>query len=381
LNNFVRISLLLTVWSAGSAASALAQETRAAVIAQQQADKATRLRPYEPSKAERITNRLTRNLLTLPAGWYPAVGSVYSGGGFTVGVGYRRYYGDRATWDATGLYSIKNYKLAQLSTVSPGHANGHLDWYGRTLWRDATRVNFFGLGADSLKENRTTFRLREATVLGGARMRATDWTVFNSAVGLEDYTTTDSPGLARDVTFVHSTASAGIDWRPAAGYARRGGLYEVQYHNYADQGGAFDFERVDAEVVQHVPILRENWVLSFHGRLQTTLDGGSVPFFLLPSLGSGSTLRGYASWRFRDRHSELFSGEFRWIPNRLGFDMALFYDTGKVANERRDLNLKGLSSDIGVGARFHGPGATPLRIDVAHGSEGLHIVFSGGPSF
>src|SRR4029079_9805937 len=128
-------------------------------------------------------------------------------------------------------------------------------------------------------------------------------------------------------------------------------------------------------------ILRENWVLSFHGRLQTTLDGGSVPFFLLPSLGSGSTLRGYASWRFRDRHSELFSCEFRWSPNRLGFDMALFYDTGKVANERRDLNLKGLSSDIGVGARFHGPGATPLRIDVAHGSEGLHIVFSGGPSF
>ena len=55
-----------------------------------------------------------------------------------------------------------------------------------------------------------------------------------------------------------------------------------------------------------------------------------VPYFLLPSLGSGSTLRGYSSWRFRDRHSLLMSGEFRWIPNRLGLDMAMFYDTGKV---------------------------------------------------
>ena len=57
-----------------------------------------------------------------------------------------------------------------------------------------------------------------------------------------------------------------------------------------------------------------------------------MPYFLLPSLGSGSTLRGYSSWRFRDRHSLLVSGEWRWIPNRMGLDMALFYDAGMVAN-------------------------------------------------
>ena len=68
-----------------------------------------------------------------------------------------------------------------------------------------------------------------------------------------------------------------------------------------------------------MPILRENWVISLHGLLQTTLDDDdTVPYFLLPSLGSGSTLRGYSSWRFRDRHSLLMSGEWRWIPNRLG---------------------------------------------------------------
>ena len=113
---------------------------------------------------------------------------------------------------------------------------------------------------------------------------------------------------------------------------------------------------MDAEIVQHIPILRENWVISLHGLLQTTLDDDdTVPYFLMPSLGSGSTLRGFSGWRFRDRHSLLMSGEFRWIPNRLALDMALFYDTGKVTPRFDDISWKGLASDVGIGVRFHGP--------------------------
>jgi hypothetical protein len=142
------------------------------------------------------------------------------------------------------------------------------------------------------------------------------------------------------------------------------------------------FDRVEAEIVQHIPILRENWVVSLRGRMETTLDiDDQVPFFLLPSLGSGSTLRAYSSWRFRDRHSLLMSAEWRWIPNRLGMDMAIFYDTGKVARRRADLDFDGLESNIGVGIRFHGPTATPLRIEIAKGNEGLHLVFGGSAAF
>jgi outer membrane translocation and assembly module TamA len=101
----------------------------------------------------------------------------------------------------------------------------------------------------------------------------------------------------------------------------------------------------------------------------------------MPSLGSGSTLRGFGSWRFRDRHSMLMSGEWRWIPSRLALDMAIFYDAGKVASRREDLNFTDLKQDVGIGVRFHGPMATPLRIDVAHGSEGMHLVFSGSAAF
>jgi hypothetical protein len=173
-----------------------------------------------------------------------------------------------------------------------------------------------------------------------------------------------------------------VDWRPSPGYARHGGLYEIRYHNYADRDEIYSFDRIDGEIVQHLPILRENWVISLHGLVQTTLDDDdAVPYFLLPSLGSGSTLRAYPSWRYRDRHSLLLTGEFRWIPNRLGLDMALFYDMGKVVPRWDDLSLQHLKSNVGIGVRFHGPFATPLRIELAQGREGLHLVFAGSAAF
>jgi hypothetical protein len=173
-----------------------------------------------------------------------------------------------------------------------------------------------------------------------------------------------------------------LDSRPAAGYARHGGLYQVGLHRYADRDDTYSFDRFDAEVVQHIPILRETWVVSLRSRLQTTLgDDDQVPYFLLPALGSGSTLRGYSSWRFRDRHALLLSGEWRWIPNRLALDMALFYDTGMVAPRLGAIALDHFVSDVGIGVRFHAPARTPLRIELAKGSEGVKLVFSASAAF
>jgi outer membrane protein assembly factor BamA len=135
-------------------------------------------------------------------------------------------------------------------------------------------------------------------------------------------------------------------------------------------------------VIQHLPILRETWVLSVRGRVQTTLDEEDVvPYFLLPQLGSGSTLRGYGTGRFRDRHSILTSAEFRWIVNRMAMDMALFYDAGKVTSRREDLDFEGLKSDWGIGARFHGLSTTVLRLEAARGSDGWRLVVSTNSAF
>ena len=380
-------------------AQASGQQTRAAEIADAQRAKAEAAAPYEPSRAERIAADVKKRLFDTPNGFYPWFDSVYSGGGLTMGGGYRQFYGDRTFWYARGLLSAKAYKLVEFATESPGLSEGRVDLRAVVGWRDATQVSFYGVGGDTAPEAKTNFRMTQGYAGGAFRARGPGYTRLDFAVQYEDFTLEDgtgtsppvddvytpatAPGLGASPQYFHLLWSGGVDWRqPGAGYARRGGAYTLAYEGYFDRDDTYTFDRVQGEVVQHVPLLRENWVLSFRGAARTTLDDDDqVPYFLLPSLGSGSTLRAYPSWRFRDRHSLLMSGEFRWIPNRSFLDVALFYDTGKVTSRRADLDFSGLKHDWGIGVRFHGPAATPLRIDLARGSEGFNLVFSGAAPF
>jgi len=375
-----------------------AQESRAAIIAAAQAEKATRLAPRVPSAAERLLVGLSGSLVEQPSGFFPYFDSVYSGGGFTLGGGYRLYTGDRTNVALAGLYSIKSYKLIEATTSSRGHFEGRLDFDGRAGWRDATQVSYYGLGIESTLDDKVAFRLQQTYAGADVTVRPHPVVVFRAGATFEDYTvkapsgslpsvedvhtSVTAPGVGVDPTYVHTAVSAGIDWRPAADYARRGGLYAVTHHAFMDRDETYSFNRLDADLVQHIPILRETWVISMRGALRTTTgDDDQVPYFLLPALGSGSTLRGYGSWRFRDRHSALTSGEFRWIPNRLAMDMAIFYDAGMVAPELDQISFGSFVSDYGFGVRFHGPLTTPLRIEIARGREGTRLVFAGSSAF
>ena len=106
-----------------------------------------------------------------------------------------------------------------------------------------------------------------------------------------------------------------------------------------------------------------------------------MPFFMMPALGGGSTLRGYRSWRFRDLSSLLLQAEWRIMVSRY-LDLAFFYDAGKVASRAADLDFDGLKDDYGIGLRFHGPFATPLRVEVARSRErSFALVFSSSAAF
>ena len=88
-------------------AFAFAQDTREAEIAALQREKAAHLAPHRPHWAEELLLQARQTLVEQPSGFYPYFASVYSGGGFTLGEGYRHYTGDRTHWSIAGLYSIK----------------------------------------------------------------------------------------------------------------------------------------------------------------------------------------------------------------------------------------------------------------------------------
>lgn len=377
-------------------ATDVAAQSRAGQIAEQQAAKAAAPPPYVPGKGELLAKKVETFLYGTPDGFYPYLDSVYSGGGLTGGVGYRGFFGDEAFWDVKGLYSIKNYKMVEASTTRLGLFDGAVSLNARLGWRDATQVGFYGLGEESSRGDRANYRFQQTWVGGDAAYRPVSWAALGAGVGYERftqesgqgshpsietvYTPETAPGLGEQPDYVHTTVSAAIDTRPSPGYARSGSLAGLTYHNYNDRGGRASFGKLEADVVQHVPVLRENWVVSMHGNLSTTLEG-DVPYFLMPSIGGGDSLRAYSSFRFRDRHSLLLQGEVRWIPNRYGLDMAIFYDAGTVGAERSGLSLSDLKTDVGVGVRLHSLTMTPVRIDVAHGNEGLRLVFSGSAAF
>jgi hypothetical protein len=375
-----------------------AEQSQAAAIAAQQAQKYKESRAPEPDKVEAVVRRVERIFLEDPSGFYPYFASVYHGGGLTLGAGYRKYYGDNTFWNVQGLYSFKNYKLIEAGTESKDQLKRRLSFGAKVGWRDATQVAYYGTGIKSSPDEISRFRFQQAYADGHFVFRPIAWIPIKGSVAYEQwdtlegkgsdpsietvYTSATAPGLGADPNYLHSQLGMGIDNRQSPGYTRRGGLYQATIHDYHNtNGGTYSFQRLDVDLIQHIPLLRENWVLVGRASGQTTLnDNDLIPYFLLPALGSGSTLRAFQSDRFRDRHSMVLTTEIRWTPAN-AVDMALFYDAGKVTPRRRDFNFKDLKSDVGIGIRFHGLISTPLRVDFAVGNEGWNLVFSGSAVF
>jgi hypothetical protein len=406
-------TLALVMASAGSAAAqaqpsaepeggqaAAPPGTRQAAIEQEQAAKVPNLRPYKPNKVEAYFERFDAVLAGGTPRWHPFFESAYSGGGFTLGVGKISYLGAYNYIDVRGSYTITGYKRAEAEFVAQRLFNrrGHFSLLGG--WRDATQVGFYGIGTDTSVDDRSNYRFKQPygsallTVFPTRRFLmlrgGAEYSRWNQEPGEGSspsvetvYTPATLPGLGAEVTYLHTQGTIGLDGRTSPGYSRRGAFLGATLHDYNDRDSAFGFQMAEYEGIAHLPILREAWVLSFRARVQTAFDKDDqrTPFFMLPALGGGSSLRGFSSWRFRDKNSLLLSAEWRIMVNRY-LDMAFFYDAGKVAARTSDLDFDGLKDDYGFGLRFHGPFATPLRVELAHSRESsIRFIFSAGPSF
>ena len=381
---------------AGAATSVVAQApepaTREAAIEQEQAEKVKVLRPYVPGKFEGLMNRAEEILFNGVPRWHPYFESADYGGGFTLGVGYAHHVSPYNMVDVRGSYTILGYKRIEAEFTAPRlfHRRGALSVVGG--WREATQSAFYGLGMDTSKDDRTDFQFRQPygsalltfwptrrllMLRGGLEL--SQWALRPATGDFPSvetvYTPATLPGLAARTTYLHSQGTAGFDWRTSPGYSRRGGFYGITLHDYADPDEELGFREVDYEAIQHFPILREAWVISLRGIARTTYSrtDQQVPFFLMPYVGSGSTLRGFTSHRFRDQNGLTLQAEWRIMANRF-METAFFYDTGKVAARRADLDFNGLESDFGVGFRLHGPFTTPVRIEFAKSPEGLKFI-------
>ena len=396
----VLIIIIIAGASQAGAQDVTPPSSRTAEIEQSQAAKAAAAHPFKPGKVEEVLDHIEDSLLSGAIHLHPFFDSAYSGGGFTLGAGYATHISSYNVLDLRGSITFSGYKRIEAALLAPRLFGRRAVVTALGGWREATQVGFYGTGNENTsKHDRANYQfdqpygaaaidfrpVRKLLILRGG-VEVSRWDQGpgkGSAPSVDDvYTPATLPGLGASPAYLHTQAGVALDSRPSPGYARRGGMVEITFHDFRDHGDVLGFRRTDYEAIQHIPILRDAWVLSLHGRVElaNAADGQSIPFFMLPALGGGSSLRGFASWRFRDRNSLLLQADWRVLTNRF-LDMALFYDAGRVADRREDLTSGPLKSDYGLGFRLHGPAATPLRIEFAKSNEGLSLVFSSKAAF
>jgi hypothetical protein len=258
----------------------------------------------------------------------------------------------------------------------------------------AQRENTFGAWATYRVLPILTLGTRDEYVM--PTLRPGEDPAFGSVT--ERFTGAELPGLAEQSKYARIQGSAEIDLPATVGdgfYQGTTILGTYAYYKDVDLH-LYTFRRMDFEAQQKFAGLWASHRLTLHGWVShtETADGQSVPFYLMRTLGARgqmksvhenligtdgtqATLRGYNTFRFRDRDLLLLQAEYRfpiWGP----IDLTGFYDAGKVAPDRADLNLKDLHKDYGISVSLMRAHSTALRFDFGFGGEGIRYIISIG---
>ena len=395
------LSLTLTILASGVAWS---QEpsTREEVDRQRREQKAKEVKPYEPNRLERAVDFAEEKAIFIldREGFHPKLGSLTTGSGFAYGLGFRDrdLFSNTGTLEIFAAASVKRYWATEARLKFPRVAENHLHLETWASHRDYPQENFFGLGPDSNRADRSDYAIRTNHFGGRAGVRPVSHLLVGGGLeflqprtgtGRNDrfpdtsvlFSPSEAPGLDARADFLRSEAFLEVDYREPR-YPKKGGWYRIDFSHYDDRTlNQFTFNRLDADLRQFIGVLAGRRVIAARLFVSTsdTNVGQTMPFYFMPTLGGNDSLRGFRDYRFRAPHAILMQAEYHW-EIWSGFDAALFYDAGKVANRRADLDFENLESDYGIGFRFNTNNGVILRVDAAFGSRDgkhLYIVFGG----
>src|SRR5262245_54530690 len=260
-------------------------------------------------------------------GIYPRIGGLSPGSGLAGGAGYRRHF-NWAYVDVSGAISTKAYRAIDVQARwidTPRFQVANL-----LTFRNNTQDDFYGLGNDTTDATRVDYGIRSTDfgargsvrVIRGLRLGADigyfipsvrhgrDESLRSIAQTFDDGT---APGLARQPHFEHHSVFAVVDGRDAEGFPRRGGLYRAAYGIWNDRSfDEYDFRRFDITGSQFfsVPtcsVVALRLALSY----ANNASGDRVPFYLLPYVGGGDSVRSFREFRFRDENAGVFTVELR----------------------------------------------------------------------
>jgi outer membrane protein assembly factor BamA len=295
------------------------------------------------------------------------------------------------------LYTYSQYQVYQFKASTPLASQTFVDGLNFDLeagYISRARDNFFGIGNDTPlpPEERQLRTVTRGTSAGFTAKLSDNWTsglhfiyrnvgvtkptTGHSAQGL--FTSASTPGLF-GATIASAVFSIGHDNEVVDNYAFKGGsdLFEVSF-NRSPGGGEFTYWRYRFDS-QHFFWLTDDGrkVIAARGMAETnhTPVGRLVPWFDMPFLAADQTLRGFDSFRFRDKSALALSLEYRY---RIwpALDWGLFIDEGQVAPQLGDMALNCFHTGYGVRLFVWPKPNLPLSIDYGRSNETWRLYFN-----
>jgi outer membrane protein assembly factor BamA len=250
------------------------------------------------------------------------------------------------------------------------------------------------LGSGTPSSAQTSVALREASLAAEAGASPADWFQIAGSVGYEQprvsrgkdprfpsieelFDDPAAPGLLAQPDFIRAGVRATLDWTDRLLGPPTGGKYTVTYDAYDDRDfDRYSFRQWSVDLRQYVPLVTGARTIVLRGFATgvTPNAGHEVPFYYQPTLGGAYSLRMLPAYRLRDRHVLLLQAEYRFELNAF-MTGAVFYDAGKVAFRRQDLNTRDLKHDAGFGIRMGFLSNVSLRAEVAFGTDGPRLIF------
>ena len=301
-------------------------------------------------------------------GFYPKLGSLTIGSGFAYGLGFRDrdLFENKGALDIWAAASIRSYWAAEARLTFPELAGRRLPletWVSR---RDYPQENFFGIGPDSNRGRPLGLRhphrlLRRAgwrsagcvALVGGGLEYLTPAGAAAGTTACRTWTdvfaSDGRPGFATSADFLAERGFRRDRLSRAEERAGRAdGTASTSPTTTTARPGRYTFNRVDADLRQFVGFLAGRRVLA---AATLRLDVGhrrrrSGDAVLSACPRSAATIRcaGFAIPLPRTARDPA-QAEYRW-EIWSGLDAALFYDAGKVADRRADLDFTDLETRL-----------------------------------
>jgi outer membrane protein assembly factor BamA len=324
--------------------------------------------------------------------WYPTYRTGGKGGGlFGLGATHRDLWESGYSASIRAAASPALDMDAAAGIRSPSVGDPELHWSSSVSFRRRQEEKFYGIGNDSLKSDKSGFDWRLTTVkVPGVDLSLTKWLkwdlstsfVFSQQQDLAsdplslDFPVPDLVGLDVNAYGVEAGTGVTIDSRSSMGAPESGTVFKASLSRF--QGNSeFEFFRSRVSLAQYLSVFGGGRILALgaYWEWAGTPGGGEIPFSLLPSLGGNRALRAYDTYRFRDRTSLLFVGEYRYPIWRFT-DGVLFLEGGRVAPRVSHLNPDDFHLSYGGGLRFRSSEAFFFSLIGAQGADGFRFAFA-----